>query len=162
IELATRILIDGGMVRRRAVRLVAGAVAVCGIPSAVNVSILENQDWVWGIALMISGLFISIAATQYGQERFRTELVNVPGNDFNLGRLYSWVLKYLVPAEFVAMFAWWMYQAATVYDPDGWWNPTHTFSVGTCLVQWGLAFVLLISFNKRMARASVAGSAEAA
>ena len=161
IELAVRILIDGGMARRPAVRLVAGAVAVCGIPSAVNLAIFENQDWVWGIALMVSGLFISIAATQYGQERFREELVNVPGNDFHLGRVYTWLLKYVVPAEFVAMFGWWMYQAATVYDPEGWWNPVHTFSVGTCLVQWGIALLLLISFNKRIARASVAGGSEA-
>ena len=44
IELATRILIDGGMRRRQAVRRVAVAVAVCGIPSAVNLSLFENQD----------------------------------------------------------------------------------------------------------------------
>ena len=162
IELATRILIDGGMRRRQAVRRVAVAVAVCGIPSAVNLSLFENQDWVWGIALMVSGLFISIAATQYGQERFRKELVNVPGNEFHLGRVYSWLLKYFVPAEVVAMIGWWMYQAATVYDPEGWWNPTHTFSVGTCLLQWGVALALLVSFNKRIARVSVAGESEAA
>ena len=162
IELATRILIDGGMRRREAVRRVAVAVAVCGIPSAVNLSLFENQDWVWGIALMVSGLFISIAATQYGQERFREELVNVPGNEFHLGRVYSWLLKYFVPAEFVAMIGWWMYQAATVYDPEGWWNPTHTFSVGTCLLQWGVALALLVSFNKRIARVSIAGESEAA
>ena len=160
IELATRILMDGGMRRPKAVRLVASVVAVCGIPSAVNLAIFENQDWVWGIALMVSGLFISIAATQYGQKRFREELINVPGNDFHLGRVYSWILKYLVPAEFIAMFGWWMYQAATVYDPDGWWDPTHTFSVGTCLVQWAIALTLLISFNKKLARTSVVAQSE--
>ena len=55
------------------------------------------------------------------------------------------------------MFSWWMYQAATVYDPEGWWNPVRTFSVGTCLVQWGVALALLLSFNSRIARASTRG-----
>ena len=160
IEMATRILMDGGMARRRAVRLVATAVAVCGAPSAANVSLLENQDWVWGVALMISGVLIAFGATMYGQDRFRTELVNVPGNDFNLGAVYGWVLKYLVPAEFIAMFTWWLYQAATVTDPEGWWNPTRTFSVGTCVVQWSVALLLLLSFNEKMARASTRREAE--
>ena len=157
IEMATRILIDTGLPRRRAVTLVGGAAIICGTPSAVSLAVFENQDWVWGIALMISGLFISLAATKYGQQRFREELVNVEGNDLNVGRVYEWILKYLVPAEFVVMFSWWMYQAATVYDPEGWWNPVRTFSVGTCLVQWGIALALLLSFNNRIARASTRG-----
>ena len=154
IELATRILIDTGVPRKRAVTLVCGATIICGIPSAVSLDVFENQDWVWGIALMISGLFISLAATQYGQRRFREELINVEGNDLNVGRIYGWILKYLVPAEFVLMFSWWMYQAATVYDPEGWWNPVRVYSVGTCLAQWSVALFLLISFNRQMARAS--------
>ena len=154
IELATRILIDTGVPRKRAVTLVCGATIICGIPSAVSLDVFENQDWVWGIALMISGLFISLAATRYGQRRFREELINVEGNDLNVGRIYEWILKYLVPAEFVLMFSWWMYQAATVYDPEGWWNPVRVYSVGTCLAQWGVALFLLISFNRQMVRAS--------
>ena len=154
IELPTRILIDTGVPRKRAVTLVCGAAIICGIPSAVSLDVFENQDWVWGIALMISGLFISLAATQYGQRRFREELINVEGSDLNVGRIYEWILKYLVPAEFVLMFSWWMYQAATVYDPEGWWNPVRVYSVGTCLAQWGVALFLLISFNRQMARVS--------
>ena len=78
--------------------------------------------------------------------------MNVPGNDFNLGKVYSWILKYLVPAEFMAMFGWWMYQAATV---DGWWVPTNALSVGTCLLQWGMALSVLIYFNKQIAERSL-------
>ena len=93
IEMATRILMDAGINRRRAVRLVASAIAICGIPSAVSMTFFANQDWVWGVALMISGLFVAILATIYGQEKCRNELVNVPGNDFNLGKVYSWILN---------------------------------------------------------------------
>ena len=35
----------------------------------------ENQDWVWGLALMISGLFIAVAAIRYDIDRFRNDLV---------------------------------------------------------------------------------------
>ena len=48
------------------------------------------------------------------------------------------------------MFGWWMYQAATVYDPEGWWNPIRMYSVGTCLLQWGVALGLLWTFNRRL------------
>ena len=43
IELATRILMDGGMTRRRAVRWVVAATIVGGAPSAASVTIFENQ-----------------------------------------------------------------------------------------------------------------------
>ena len=106
----------------------------------------------------LSGLFIAVAATRYGQTRFRTELINVDPRHVQAGRVYEWVLKYLVPAEFVVMFGWWMYQAVAVLDPDGWWHPIRMYSVGTCLLQWGVALVLLRSFNARLASASTGGT----
>ena len=160
IELATRILMDAGKTRRRAVRWVVAATVVGGAPSAVSLTIFENQDWVWGLALMISGLFIALGATRFGARRFREELVNVAGNDLNLGRGYEWVLTYLVPVEFAVMFAWWMYQTVAVIDPAGWWSPFRTYSLGTCLLQWGLALTLLVAFNKRVAAASLRAPSE--
>ena len=160
IELATRILMDGGMTRRRAVRWVVAATIVGGAPSAVSLTIFENQDWVWGLALMLSGLFVALGATRFGARRFREELVNVAGNDLNLGRGYEWVLTYLIPVEFAVMFGWWVYRAVTELDPDGWWSPLGTASLGTCLVQWGIALALLIAFNNRIAAASLRSAAD--
>jgi len=163
IELATRILMDAGMPRKRAVRLVTAGVIVFGLPSALSLTILGNQDWVWGVGLMISGLFISLLVTAYGSRRFIEEHVNITPGGVPVGRAFEVVLKYVIPALFVVMFGWWMYTAATDYDPEGWWNPnpmTHTYSVGTCLLQWGIAFVILIAFNKRLAAASTRPLAE--
>ncbi len=163
IELATRILMDAGMVRRKAVRTVTAAIVVLGMPSAVSLTVFQNQDWVWGVGLMISGLFISLLVTMYGSRRFREEFVNVTPGGVRVGALFELTLKYVIPALFVVMFGWWMYQAATVYDPDGWWNPDpigHTFSVGTCVVQWGAALVLLLAFNRRLAATSAVASVE--
>jgi NSS family neurotransmitter:Na+ symporter len=157
IELATRILMDGGMARTKAVRVVTGAVIVLGMPSAVSLTVFQNQDWVWGVGLMISGLFISLLVTIYGSRRFRDEFVNITPGGVNVGAAFEVTLKYVIPALFVVMFGWWMYTAATVYDPAGWWNPdpiNHTFSVGTCVVQWGAAMLLLMAFNRKLAESS--------
>ena len=153
IELATRALMDGGLARRAAVRVVAGAGIVCGVPSAVSIAVFENQDWVWGLALMISGLFMSLAVTSYGQARFRAELVDLGPASGRVGQAFEWVLKYLVPVEFAAMFGWWTYQAVAVYDAAEWWNPLRVYSLGTCLLQWGVALLLLRLGNRRLAAA---------
>jgi neurotransmitter:Na+ symporter, NSS family len=157
IELASRILMDSGMARGKAVRLVTAAIIVVGLPSALDLTIFQNQDWVWGVGLMISGLFISLVVTIYGSARFRDEFINITPGGWRVGRAFELLLKYGIPAQFVVMFGWWMYTAATVYDPAGWWNPdpfNHTFSVGTCIVQWGVALALLMAYNKRLATTS--------
>ena len=159
VELGTRVLIDAGATRSRAVPRVVGAAVVCGLPSAVSLAVFENQDWVWGLALMVSGLFIAIATLRYGVDRFRDDLVNTHASGRRAGPVWAWTLKYLVPVEFAAMFGWWMYQAATVYDPDGWWNPLRVYSVGTCVAQWGIALAVLWAFNRRLADRSTADRA---
>ena len=159
VELGTRVLLDAGVARARAVRLVVGAAVVCGLPSAVSMAVFENQDWVWGLALMVSGLFIGVATIRYGVDRFRDDFVNTHPAGRRAGSVWAWILKYVVPLEFAVMFGWWMYQAATVYDPDGWWNPLRIYSVGTCVVQWGIALAVLAAFNRRLATRSVADHA---
>lgn len=159
-ELAARLLMDGGMPRRRAVRLVTGATIVFGLPSALSMSVFENQDFVWGLALMISGFFVAFAAIRYGVDRFRTEFINLPGAVLRVGAVFGWTVTYVIPVLFVAMFGWWLYQVVTVYDPDGWWNPIRAFSVGTCVVQWTIVLCLVRGFNRRLAAASMRGTPE--
>jgi NSS family neurotransmitter:Na+ symporter len=163
IELAARVLMDAGVARPRAVKIVTAAVIVLGLPSAVSLPIFQNQDWVWGVGLMISGLFISLLVTMYGSRRFRDEFINITPGGVPVGAAFEYTLKFVIPALFVVMFGWWMYKAATEYDPTGWWNPdpfNHTFSVGTCVVQWGAALALLVFFNKRMAAVSTSQPVE--
>ena len=155
VELAARVLLDGGLPRTRAVGLVVAAAAVCGMPSAASLQVFDNQDWAWGLALMVSGLFIAIAVIRYGAERFRTDLVNTHTAGRRAGPVWSWLLTWLVPIEFAVMFTWWMYQSATVYDPEGWWNPIRVTSIGTCIAQWGIALTVLWLGNRRLAAGSL-------
>ncbi len=152
IELASRLFMDFGLSRRSAVLIVGLATCLFGIPSAVSPSVFENQDWVWGLGLMISGMFISVAVTRYGPSRFRMDFLK---GSPDIGPSFDWIMRYLIPVQFVLMFGWWMYQAVTVYDPESWWNPLRTNSLGTCLVQWGIVLLFLGVFNSRLAAASV-------
>jgi NSS family neurotransmitter:Na+ symporter len=161
IELATRILMDAGMARARAVKLVTAAVIVCGAPSALSTDIFNNQDWVWGLALMLAGLFVALAAREYGVQRLADDFVNVTPGSWRAGRLYVWIVSYLIPVQVALMLGWWVYQAVMVIDPTGWWNPMHVYSLGTCLVQWGLALALLIAFNRKLAAVSTREAQEA-
>jgi NSS family neurotransmitter:Na+ symporter len=128
---------DLGMKRERAVPLVGVVAFLMGLPSAWKLGFFQNQDWVWGLGLMVSGFLISLAVTKYGAGRFRDRLINTPEEHAPV-----------VPLEFLALMIWWFYQAVAVYDPDGWWNPFHTVNLGTTLAQWGVLIAVLILLNR--------------
>ena len=66
LELVARFFMDAGMPRKKAL-LVGGIIMYAlGAPSAMNVNFLDNQDWVWGVGLLVSGLFFSLAAIKKG------------------------------------------------------------------------------------------------
>jgi len=157
IELAARILMDFGLSRPKAVVLV-GTVGFClGLPSALNLAFLENQDWVWGIGLMVSGVFFACAVLHHGVRRFRN-LVNTGVCDLRAGLWFDVAIR-LIPALFLALLIWWFWQAIG-WDRAGWWHPFKPFSVGTCLLQWGVVIALFVCFNRRIAQAALRRSDE--
>jgi NSS family neurotransmitter:Na+ symporter len=117
--------------------------------------VFRNQDWVWSLGLMLSGLFFAIAALRYGVERLRREVVNGPGVDLPVGRWWVWVVGVLVPLEALVLLAWWLGQAAQG-DLAQVLAPWSTFNVGTVLVQWGIAIAVLLLANRWLAARSLA------
>ncbi|HUO87363.1 MAG TPA: sodium-dependent transporter, partial [Thermoanaerobaculia bacterium] len=111
LELATRVLIDFGLARRRALATVGVIGFALGVPSALSMEIFRNQDWVWSLGLMLSGLFFAVAAIKYGVDRLRREVVNGPGVDLPVGRWWVWAIAVLVPLEAVVLLFWWLRQA---------------------------------------------------
>jgi NSS family neurotransmitter:Na+ symporter len=148
LELPARVFIDGGMKRSTSILLVVGLSYLLGIPSALNLNILTNQDFVWGVALMLSGAFVAFIVIKYGAKKIRTEeLINK--NDISLGKWWDIIIKYFIPVAALVLLGWWLAQAATV---DQWYNPIRPYSLMTCILQWLVIIVLFISLNRWIVR----------
>lgn len=154
VELATRNVMNLGISRPRAVTAVVGVSFLAGIPSAVNLDFLGNQDFVWGIGLLVSGFFIALAMMKHGLAKARAQIA-ATSND-RIGHWWVWCIR-AVPALFVVLTGWWIYQAVVEFAPDTWWNPFDTFSLATMLTQWGVAMAVVIALNGYLARKTVAG-----
>ena len=144
---------DMKLTRRRAILIVYGGTFLFGLPSALSADIFLNQDWVWGMGLILAGLFMALIVIRYGADRFRHELINESG-DIHIGRWWSLIVKYLIPLQVVVLVTWWFAQVIAA-DPENWWNPLLPESVGTCLFQWGIVLLVLITLNSLVVKRRV-------
>jgi NSS family neurotransmitter:Na+ symporter len=151
IELASRVLIDFGLSRGRAIQIVAVAGFLFGVPSALSMEFFRNQDWVWSVGLMLSGLFFAIGVLRYGVNSFRMRLVNREGSDLVIGRWWCAVMVFVALEAIVLMF-WWLSQALDVDNLAATLTPFSSFNVGTVLVQGGVVIAVLLATNRLLAR----------
>ena len=151
IELASRVLIDFGLSRGRAIQIVAVAGFLFGVPSALSMEFFRNQDWVWSVGLMLSGLFFAIGVLRYGVNSFRTRLVNREGSDIVIGRWWCAVMVFVAMEAIVLMF-WWLSQAVDLDNLAATLTPFSSFNVGTVLVQGGVVIAVLLATNRLLAR----------
>jgi NSS family neurotransmitter:Na+ symporter len=152
-ELAVRIVMDYGYKRGKAVVGVGTVALIAGFPSAYSLKFFNNQDWVWGVGLLLSGFFFITFILRYGIENFKRDILEYSGKHFLLRTEVLTILFYFISVEFVVMFLWWILQSVRWY-PQNWWNPLEEFSFGSCLLQWGIIVCIGLLFNKKL---SVAG-----
>jgi len=152
IELSTRILVDFGVARRQAILGVCLVGFTLGVPSAINLDFFANQDFVWGVALMISGAFVAFAVIRHGATRFRQECIDNQSDDWRAGPVWDKLISLVIPLLAAVLLGWWLYQAAAVYAPDRWFDPLDPFSLMTCLVQWSVPLMVFILLNRWMAQ----------
>ncbi|NWG29252.1 MAG: sodium-dependent transporter [Ignavibacteriaceae bacterium] len=148
VELATRTLIDFGINRKKSIITIASIGFLLGIPSALDLNFLVNQDWVWGVGLILSGAFISFSIIKYGVDKFRTEIINGYGSDVKIGKWYNYVIGILVPIQVVVLVSWWL--ISSIGWDEQWWNPFHAENFGTVIFQWAIILVLFFVLNKTM------------
>jgi NSS family neurotransmitter:Na+ symporter len=151
IELASRVLIDFGLSRGRAIQIVAVAGFLFGVPSALSMEFFRNQDWVWSVGLMLSGLFFAVGVLRYGVNSFRTRLVNREGSDIVIGRWWCAVMLF-VALEAIVLMLWWLSQAVDLDNLAATLTPFSSFNVGTVLVQGGVVIAILLATNRLLAR----------
>ena len=140
IELAVRVLIDLGMARGKAIAVVGTASVAFGIPSAMNTSFFQNQDWVWGVGLMLSGFFFAFAVLRYGVTKWRETFINTPDSDVRIGAWWDWAMR-LVVVQAVVLMIWWLVQARGD-DFTATWTLFSPYNVGTVLMIAGSAALL--------------------
>lgn len=150
IELAVKSLNDFGIERKRATIIIGSLGFILGMPSALNLQFLVNQDWVWGIGLILSGAFISFAVNNYGIDKFRNEIINGIGSDLKVGKWYNFIMKFFIPIQAIFLLLWWLI-SSTTWDKE-WWNPFHTENLGTCIFQWFIVLFIFILLNKFLIR----------
>ncbi len=153
IELSTRVFIDAGVERAKAIRIVGAAAFLLGVPSAISIRVLHNQDWVWSVALMLAGLFFSIAVITYGVKKFRMEQLNHEHSDIRIGSWFDVVVTYLLPLQAVILTVWFLWQSYSGAT-EGWLAPFAEGNVGTVLFQFAVVFVVLVAFNRQIASKS--------
>jgi len=167
-EMSSRIFVDMGMSRAKAVGIVATIGAVVGGFSAVDIRVFVSMDWVWGLALVIGGLTVAWAVHMYGADRYRRELINGAGAQRKLGPMFNTLFVFLIPAQGIGMLGWWLYDAATnpgYYgegnDP---WDPTRlgTFGVGPCVIWWVTALGIFWALSPWLGQWSLKGDEEGA
>jgi len=152
IEMVVRSVIDFGIRRSHAIMGVSIAVLVFGIPSAMNLGFFQNQDFVWGLALIISGAFMAILVIRLGVRSFREQEIDAMEEDWSSGRSWDFIMKYAVPLLACILLGWWLWLSATVYSPETWYNPTDPFSLMTCLMQWGIVLGVLLMLNRMISQ----------
>jgi len=177
VELPVRVVMDFGYSRQQSVILVALTTLMFGSLSAYSLDFLDNQDFVWGQGLIISGMFLAWLIIGYGAKAFRVELieeqraVHMMSNGekisnlvqigekeevrlgkydhMSVGGWFDPVVTYIIPVEFIALMSWWAIEATS---GEGWWNPIAVKSLGTCLTQWGIAIMILLALNNYLKR----------
>jgi NSS family neurotransmitter:Na+ symporter len=147
LELPVRIVVDAGVRRSRAILFIVVVSYLLGIPSARNLDLLSNQDFVWGVALMLSGAMVAFAVIRFGVEKMREQEILPDRTDWKPGSWSNAILRYIVPLSAIVLLVWWLSLSATVYAPDEWYNPFSPYSVMTCLLQWGVVIGLLLLLN---------------
>lgn len=144
VELAVLNLGDFGINRRKAALIAAAGAFILGIPSAWSISFQDNQDMVWGVGLLISGIFFAYAVYKNGIDNVRG-MIN-DSSWIHVGKWFNWCVI-AIPVIFIIIFDWWVFQAVTWY-PDSWWNPWKKLSPGTMVLQWSLLIMAVILLNK--------------
>ncbi len=169
-ESASRNFMDHGWSREKSIKVVAVATFLGGLPSAAIFlwvsgdprmavpAFLDMQDHVWGLGLILSGMFVAIAVWKYGEvhlslkswwnspNKFRQELINTRWNDIYIGRWWSFIIKFLFPLQAFVLFLWYFIQ--TLYSPDVemWWLAGST-GLAILLIQWIVVLLLFIKYN---------------
>lgn len=148
VELATKTLIDFGLERKRSILIVLISGLLLGLPSSLNLRFLINQDWVWGVALILSGGFLAFAVLKFGVNKFREKILNDEFSEIKFGKWFNYLIKFIIPFQAVVLLIWWI--SSSFNWEKEWYNPFKPESAGTAIFQWLVVILILLMVNKKI------------
>lgn len=148
-EVVVKNLEDFGISRKKAAVGFAAATIIFALPSAIWEDFLANQDWVYGIGLLVCGIFYVMSVFDFGLDKFRKEVINVD-SDIRLGKIFN-VLMYIFPVLMLTVIGYNFYDTYTA-DPANAFNILSSSSIGTVGVQLLLAFIIARIIGKNLYR----------
>jgi NSS family neurotransmitter:Na+ symporter len=154
IELFIRNLGDLGLSRRAATWRATGFIILFGLPSAWNLNFFSNQDWVWGVGLVVSGLCFVFAALKEGPFSFKRDIID-RDSDFRVPDIYFVSCIGINALLGCVLIYWWLsrgYSAEPWFDTDGNWNVLDVYSNASVVTQWALVMITGIVLNGFLAR----------
>jgi len=156
VEVGVRNLMDMGLERKTASRLMIVLGFVGGIPSAISMTFFANQDNVTGFGLWVSGLFFVYAVLKYGVEKVRTAHVNMPWTDFVVGKWFDGCI-YLAPVVTVILF--WQYLPDLLKADNRWQVWGTDWSFGTIAFQFAVYLLVGVltmgALNRRIGQGAM-------
>lgn len=150
IELFLKNVSDLNITRRKTLIIVIACFVLFGFPSAWSLDFFSNQDWVWGVGLILSGLFILIAVAKNNPIAFKKENIDA-GSDMLISSQYFRVAIFGNILLSLVLIYWWMsqgYSANPWFDEQGKWNFVDVYSNASIVTQWGLVIIIGIAFNR--------------
>ncbi|TGZ70045.1 hypothetical protein CRM22_003410 [Opisthorchis felineus] len=127
---------------------VAGSLLACvivGLPSAIKLEILENQDNTWGYALIVSGMVLTALVIVYNPVRFRRVIINEFGtHDWPVPIIWVGIITVVVPVIFVFLIVWWIYDY--IREAERWYEVTWTSVIST-LMEWLVVLIVILIIN---------------
>jgi len=143
-EQAIRSFIDLGFKRKNIIPIFFVLAYFLGLIAVRNINFLNNQDFVWGIGLIISGLII----IYYAVKAKIIKDISSQVNNKLIKTLSKLIIKYFISSLSIVLLLWWLIISITKLDSQNWFNPFSTYSLTTCILQWFFVGFLLFLFNK--------------
>ncbi len=150
LELFIRNIGDLGFKRNAAATRAAIFTILFALPSAWYLDFFNNQDWVWGIGLIISGLFFIFATLKNGVLKFKKDYID-KDSDYKVPNLYFVTCMVFNVFLGLILIYWWMSQGYSDYpwfDENGNWNVFDVYSNASIISQWAFVLIVGIVINK--------------
>ncbi|XP_062520561.1 uncharacterized sodium-dependent transporter YocR-like [Corticium candelabrum] len=146
-ELLATLLRDFRVPRIPAAITVGVVTFLLGLPSAMHLDILVNQDYVWGFALLPCGFAFVALVWRYGADKFRSVVVNDYGlSDWTLPWIWGIVIRFVTPFVGVGIIVWWIVENIRD-DSYPLWHKMSAESLVMVLCQWLVVLFITITAN---------------